>query len=207
MGLRFPLGLRALGSSAVGVLPGILEDAAEGGFTGQVGPLIGQRGHDARRWHVGKPRLVGHRQYRGSLFRRQGMGRRGARSIRPTIALCKAILGPPTLQGAQVNAGHLAGLAQASAIPVRHLDHLGHASAIFQRNHSSSLLWKIASSFFDSTNSAAVSARALSLRRSSRSSSLIRLWSAAVSLGLARCSSGRSRGTKRCGWTRPWRRW
>lgn len=74
-----------------------------------------------------------------------------------------------------------------------HLDHLGYVAAISQSDHSSSPLWKIASSFFDSTNNAAFSARSLSLRRSSRSISLIRFRSAAVSLGLARCSSGSAR--------------
>lgn len=77
MGLRCTLGLLVLGASSMGVLPGLFEAAAEGGFTGQVGALIGQRGHDARRWHVCKPRLVGQRQHHGALFWRERMGWRG----------------------------------------------------------------------------------------------------------------------------------
>src|SRR6185312_5058633 len=60
-------------------------------------------------------------------------------------------------------------------------------------DHSSSpcrFLFKIASHFFDSTSSAAVSAKALSLRRTSRSSSLMRRLSSLVCDGLARASSG-----------------
>ncbi len=51
-------------------------------------------------------------------------------------------------------------------------------------------LLKIAWTFFDSTSSAAVSARARSLRSNSRSSSLMRLRSCRVACGLARASSG-----------------
>jgi hypothetical protein len=50
--------------------------------------------------------------------------------------------------------------------------------AIFEADHSSSPLLKIAATFFDSTSRAAVSASARSLRSRSRSSSLMRLRSA-----------------------------
>src|SRR5574343_687025 len=193
MRLRRAFGLRCLGAPTVGVLPGLSQDAAEGRFTGQVDALIGQHGHDACWWHVRKSRLVGRLQYSRTLGRRERMGRCGVDRIRATIALCQPILGFPALQRAQTDARELASLAQASALAVRFIDDVGHVAAIFQSDHSSSPLWKIASSFFDSTSSAAVSARALSLRRSSRSSALMRLRSAAVSLGLARCSSGVAR--------------
>jgi len=186
MGLRCMLGLRAFGSPTVGILPSLLQDSAEGGFTGQVGALIGQCGNDTRRRRVGKPRLIGHLQHRSALLGRQRMGRRGVRGIGSAAPLCKPVLRLPTLQGTHINASELANLTQARAVTVCHLDHMGHLLAIFQSDHSSSPLWKIASSFFESTNSAAVSARA----PSSRSSSLMRLRSAAVSLGLARCSCG-----------------
>ena len=59
--------------------------------------------------------------------------------------------------------------------------------AIFEADHSSSPLLKIAATFFDSTSSAAVSASARSLRCSSRSSSLMR---SPVLLGLLRAGPG-----------------
>src|ERR1700721_933766 len=62
--------------------------------------------------------------------------------------------------------------------------------AIFEADPSSSLVLKIAATFFDRTSSAAVSASARSLRRSSRSSSLMRRRSCWVCCGLARASSG-----------------
>ena len=67
---------------------------------------------------------------------------------------------------------------------------LGQGLAILEADHSSSPLQKIACTFFDSTSSAAVSARARSLRSNSRSSSLMRLRSARVACGLVRSSSG-----------------
>ena len=70
------------------------------------------------------------------------------------------------------------------------IDVSGQRSAIFEADHSSSPLLKIAATFFDSTSSAAVSASARSLRSSSRSSSLMRCWSCRVACGLARASSG-----------------
>jgi hypothetical protein len=60
---------------------------------------------------------------------------------------------------------------------LRSTDILDQRLAIFQSDHSSSPRWsrlKIASTFFESTNSAAASASAFSFRRNSRSSSLIR---------------------------------
>src|SRR5471032_606280 len=67
---------------------------------------------------------------------------------------------------------------------------MGQRLAIFEVDHSSSPVLKIAATFFDSTSSAAVSANARSLRRSSRSSSLMRRRSCCVCCGLARASSG-----------------
>ena len=73
---------------------------------------------------------------------------------------------------------------------VGRIDVVGQSAAIFEGDHSSSPLRKIASTFFDSTSNAAVSAKARSLRSSSRSSSLMRLRSLRVACGLARASSG-----------------
>ncbi len=67
---------------------------------------------------------------------------------------------------------------------------LGSALDDLRANHAASPLLKIAATFFDSTSRAAVSARARSLRSSSRSSSLMRLRSRRVACGLALASSG-----------------
>ena len=74
----------------------------------------------------------------------------------------------PTLPGAQCNADHQARWQQASASTPRCRNVLHHVLAIFQADHSSASLWKIAETFFESTSNAAVSASALSLRSSSR---------------------------------------
>jgi hypothetical protein len=39
------------------------QHAVEAGLAGQVDPLVGEHGHDARRGHAGKARLVGHAQH------------------------------------------------------------------------------------------------------------------------------------------------
>ncbi len=67
---------------------------------------------------------------------------------------------------------------------------MSQAQAIFEADHSSPPFWKITATFFDKTNSAAVSANARSLRSRLRSSSLMRLVLALVACGLARASSG-----------------
>lgn len=73
------------------------------------------------------------------------------------------------------------------------LDGLGNVLAIFQTDHSSASSWKIAESFIDSTNKAAVSDKALSLRLCSRSSALMRPCGARLCWGRARTSSGLAR--------------
>ena len=145
------------------------------GLAGQVNALVSQHGHDARGWHRGKARLVGHSQELRTLVWRQGMAGHGAQhGQRPAIARCEPRVGLPTLQGAQINASDLACRAQPGAISVGNLNVLGHGLAIFEDDHSPSPLLKIASSFFDSTIKAAVSASAVFLRSRSRSSSLNR---------------------------------
>src|ERR1700676_569520 len=118
------------------------------------------------------------------------MGRLRAYRIGPAITRYEAFAGIPALQGAHVDAGRLAGQAQPCAGLVRGVDIMGQRLAIFEADHSSSPVLKIAATFFDSTSSAAVSASARSLRRSSRSSSLMRRRSCWVCCGLARASSG-----------------
>src|SRR5258708_35129357 len=118
------------------------------------------------------------------------MRRLRAYRMEPAIARYEARAGIPALQRAHVDAGRLAGQAQPCAGLVRGVDIMSQRLAIFEADHSSSPVLKIAATFFDRTSSAAVSASARSLRRTSRSSSLMRRRSCCVCWGLARASSG-----------------
>ena len=62
-----------LGPAAVSVLPLLAQHPREARFAGQVAALIGQHGHDARRGHGRKARLVGHFQQLRTLGHAQGM--------------------------------------------------------------------------------------------------------------------------------------
>ena len=163
---------------------------AEGGLAGQVHALVGQHRHDARGRHGGKARRVGHGKHLRTLGLGQRMTGRRSHGMWPSIAAHEAVKGFPALQGAQVDAGGLAGTLQPRACRMRGVDVSGQGLAIFEVDHASSPLLKIAATFFDSTKRAAVSASARSLRSSSRSSSLMRFLSARVACGLARASSG-----------------
>src|SRR5450830_317706 len=114
----------------------------------------------------------------------------GAHRLRPAITLCKACVRLPALQGAFVYAGNLTSQAQPRACAVSGLDVKSQTTAIFDEDHASSPLLKIAVTFFDNTSKAAVSLRARSFRSSSRSSSLMRVRSLRVACGLARWSCG-----------------
>ena len=179
-----------LRSPTVGGLSVCLQHAAEGGFAGQVDALVGQHGHDACWRHGGKAGFVGDGQHMRTLRFGEGMARYRAGRLQSAIALDEAIGGLPALEGAQVDAGNLAGRLEPGAGSMCAVNVSGQGLAIFEADHSPSPLLKIAATFFDSTSSAAVSARALSLRSSSRSSSLMRFLSARVACGLARASSG-----------------
>lgn len=76
----------------------------------------------------------------------------------------------PTLQRAHINASHFTRRAQPRSFTVCLINVPDQSLAMIQGNHSSPSSRIIASSFFDSTSSAAVSAKAFSLRRNSRSS-------------------------------------
>lgn len=168
---------RGLGASAVTRLSLGAQHALEARLTGDVHPLVGQHGHDACWRHVRKARLVGHAQQLRALNFGQCVGGHGAHSLRSPIARVEALMGSPALQGTSSDARDLAGLVQTRSRLAGGLDVAGMFLAILQVDHSSSsrrFLCKIASHFFESTSSAAVSVRALSLRRTSRSSSLMR---------------------------------
>jgi hypothetical protein len=96
------------------------------------------------------------------------------------------------MEGAHVRNWRACGLArqaQSRSCGVCHDDVLGHDAAIFEVDHWSPPLWKIASSFFDSTSNAAVSASAV-LAKQIALQLLVRFLSARVACGLARASSG-----------------
>src|SRR3989338_4189111 len=166
------------------------QHAAEGGFAGQVDAFVGQHGHDARRWHGSKARLVGHGKHSCALSLAQGVAGCRSHGLRSPIATDKAVRSLPALQGAHLNAGDSAGRLKTCACGMCNTNISGQRLAIFEADHSASPLLKIAATFFDSTSSAAVSAKARSLRSSSRSSSLMRFLSCRVDCGLARASSG-----------------
>ena len=105
---------------------------------------------------------------------RQSVRRHGTIGVRPTIAACQTVAAFQRCSvRASMPARAQAGASRASVgAGLRDVTHQG--LAVFQAGHSSSPSWKTAESFFDSTSKAAVSASALSLRCSSRSSSLTR---------------------------------
>ncbi len=187
---RPPAGPRRLGSPAVGALPMLAQHAGEGGLAADIHAFVGQHRHDACRGHLGKAWLVGQAQHLPALSwaeRMAGTGRSASGRPSPDTSpsqpfqRCRVRTSMPAVSQGPV---------QPRAGRVRRVDVSGQALAIFEADHSSSPLLKIAATFFDSTRSAAVSAKARSLRRSSRSSSLMRRRSCLVCCGLARASSG-----------------
>ena len=106
------------------------------------------------------------------------------------IAAHETVTGLPALERAHIDAGEFTGPLEPRTGGMGLLDVADHDLAIFQADHSSAPSPKTAESFFESTSKAAVSASALSLRFTSRSSSLMRLWALRVCCGLARVSSG-----------------
>jgi len=164
--------------------------AAEGGLAGQVNPLIGQHGNDTRWRHGTEARLVGHLQQLRAFSLTQGIQGYRSHGLGPAIATDGSASGAPSLQRASVNAGSLTSQFQTCSVSMCNVNILGQGTTILEADHSSSPLWKIAETFFVSTNRAAVSASARSLRSKSRSSSLMRRLSWRVFCGLALASSG-----------------
>jgi hypothetical protein len=195
---RRPDRLGCLGAATAGVLPMRAQHTAEAGFAGQVDALVGQHGHDARRRHGGKARLIGHGQHLRALGLSSGHG--WGQGARPAACHRPPTGRPSAFQRCRVRksmpAISQAGFSRAPA-PCN-MDVSGQGLAIFEADHSSSPLLKIAATFFDSTSSAAVSASARSLRSRSRSSSLIRLRSAAWPAGWR--APPRARPRPWCSW-------
>ena len=103
---------RGLGSAPMASLPLRAQRALEGGFAGDVHALVGQHRHDARCWHVGKARLIGHTQHLRAFRLGQCVAGRGPYRPGPAIARFGALAGIPALQGASGDAYDLAGFVQ-----------------------------------------------------------------------------------------------
>src|SRR6185437_7206581 len=174
--------LRSLRPAAMPDLPMSLQHAAEAGLAGNVGPFIRQQWHDPRRRQLGKAGFVGD-LYDLLTFRGAERVCRGWPCSTGTAVAAVQPLMLPALKRAGIDAGYLTGGTESRSLATSLLDPPCASLAIFQRGHSSSSRCKIASSFFDSTNNAVVSASALSLRRRSRSSSLMRLRESRLSFG------------------------
>lgn len=160
------------GTAAVVELFMFAQDAVEAGFRGDIDPVVGEVGHDLGGWFGGVIRLIAYRHNGGLLCSAQGVGRRFA-----SLPSTGAPIGPvgalraPTPQGALVDAADPAGFVLARSGVHRFADKHQDGLAIRSACQASSLSPQIACNFFCSTSSAAVSASALSLRRTSRSSS------------------------------------
>src|SRR5690606_31105551 len=154
----------------------------------QVQAFVGQRRNDARRRDLGETRFVRDLQHLPSLGLAQCVRRRRSLRCRSAIAALKPATGTPALQRTDVDTCHLTGWRQPRSGSMCFVHRFDDLAAVFQADHSSSSPWKTAESFFESTNSAALSASALSLRLSSRSSALIRRRSLRVCSGVARAS-------------------
>ena len=136
VGWRLTLG--ALARPLWAVCPWARSTPCKRGLAGQVHAFVGQHGHDARRWHSTKARLVGHAQQLGALINAQRMA--GCRTLcyRPAISLGQPLMRLPALQGARVYAGYVADLLQACSCISGNLNVLGQTAAICDEDHASS---------------------------------------------------------------------
>jgi hypothetical protein len=159
MGRCWTLLFGLLGATTMGVLTLSAQHSAKGRFTGDVNSLIGKRRDDACRRSISKAGLIGYAQYPGAFFERERMRWRWPYRHGPAIAgLQSNRIRLPSMQRSPVNPAHLTGFAQTGASALRSTDILDQSLAIFQSDHSSSPRWsrlKIASTFFESTKSAA----------------------------------------------------
>jgi hypothetical protein len=90
-------------------LPSGSQHAAEAGFAGNIGSLIGQHRHDTRRRQLGKPRFVGDLHDLLALCLAERMRAHGPYGLRAAIADLQTLAVPPSLQGARIDSGDLAG--------------------------------------------------------------------------------------------------
>src|SRR5271165_2895285 len=165
--------------------------AMKAGLAGEVDPLVGQCRNNPRRRRLGEARFVGDPDDPGPLGLAQRVRRHRTIGVRPPITLPQTVTGLPAPQRAGVDAGQDTGRGEPGSVRTGLFNVTHQGLAVFQAGHASSPSWKTAESFFASTSKAAVSASALSLRWSSRSSSLTRRRSCLASAALAARGSPR----------------
>src|SRR5271165_774692 len=146
--------------------------AMKAGLAGEVDALVGQSRNDPRRRRRGEARFVGDRDDPGPLGLAQRLRRHRTIGVWPPITLPQTVTGMPAPQRAGVDAGQGTGRGEPGSVRTGLFNVTHQGLAVFQAGHASSPSWKTADNFFASTSKAAVSARALSLRWSSRSNSL-----------------------------------
>src|SRR4051812_27423671 len=160
-------------------------------LAGDVDTLISQRRDDPRRRCLGEARFVGYRDDPGLFGLAQCVRRDRTIGIWPPITDRQAITSLPALQRTGIESSQSTGWGKPCTVGAGSRDIAHQDLAVFQAGHTSSPSLKTAASFFDSTSKAAVSASALSLRCSSRSSSLTRRRSCRASTALAARGSPR----------------
>ena len=161
------------------LLPIRAQDAVEAGFRCEIPSLIGQSRHDLAWRQTGKFLRITDFQDGRAFSRAQLVGRLRAQHERPLIrvdltASCPAPQGP--IADLQLGTGLGAPRAGGDGI----IDQSNCGLAMWGADHASSSPPQIAWAFFLRMSSAAASARALSLRASSRSRSLTRFFSSFV---------------------------
>src|SRR5271166_1137235 len=165
--------------------------AMKAGLAGEVDPLVGQRRNDPRRRRLGEARFVGDLDDPGPLGLAQRVRRHRTIGGRTPITQPQTVTGLPAPQRAGVDAAQGTGRGEPGSVRTGLFNVTHQGLAVFQAGHASSPSWKTADSFFASTSKAAISASALSLRWSSRSSSLTRRRSCRASAALAARGSPR----------------
>ena len=161
------------GASAMVLLAGLAQDPVEGGFGGDVGAFFGEFDHDLCRGVGGVVREIALAQDLGAFRLTEGVFRPWVLGPWPAVWAVAVIGLAPALEGAPAQAEGLGALALARSGAHGFVNQAKYSLAIQGAGQASSSP-QIASAFFRSTSRAAVSARALSLRRSSASSLRVR---------------------------------
>src|SRR5699024_18430 len=161
---------RVASTSTMVLLVLIIEHAVEARLRSQVAALVSQLRHDLAGRHGSVLGLVADPYNLLPLFGLERVRWQRACRLRPSVGAHSAIC-RPALVCAGRDAQHPAGGPETSASGSGLVDQLNSFMAIRGADHSSSPSPQIARAFFDKVSKAAVSARAFSLRASSRSSS------------------------------------
>src|SRR5699024_6691601 len=186
MRCRPPFALWCLLPASVMDLPTFPQDTIQRGFRCHITALIQLVSENVRRWSAAVFGLVAQAHHRVTFLRAVFLARCWTICCRALIRRDVA-LSCPTLIRPNTQVQHVTGFSQPSAVVLRLCDQRDGVLAIREARHTSSSLWpQIASAFFDSVSNAAVSARALSLRRSSDSNFLMRFLSARLACWLRR---------------------